>query len=176
MSTRVFNRIDPAITTPQPLIDQRVPAYDFDVIDGITYQIDLTKPSRYDQRGKVIHEESHRIIGLSRNGQPISDDAEFLVATSNYRADGGGSFPGLNGSKTVMSAPDTIPDMLTQDFIRKREVAPHLRPIWTFVPLPANVRVTFELPTREAALVADDTHFQRDVDLPTGFTRYYVTF
>jgi 2',3'-cyclic-nucleotide 2'-phosphodiesterase/3'-nucleotidase len=176
MASRVFNRIDPAITTPQPLIDQRVPAYDFDVIDGITYQIDLTKPSRYDQRGKVIHEESHRIIGLSRNGQPISDDAEFLVATSNYRADGGGSFPGLNGSKTVMSAPDTIPDMLTQDFIRKREVALHLRPIWTFVPLPANVRVTFELPTREAALVADDTHFQRDVDLPTGFTRYYVTF
>jgi 2',3'-cyclic-nucleotide 2'-phosphodiesterase/3'-nucleotidase len=176
MSSRVFNRIDPALTSPQPLIDQRVPAYDFDVIDGISYQIDLTKPSRYDQRGKMVHEDAHRILGLSRNGQPIADDAEFLVATSNYRADGGGSFPGLNGSKTILSAPDTIQDMLAQDFIRKREVAPRPRPIWTFAPLPANVRVTFELPTREASLVAEDAHFQRDADLPSGFTRYYVTF
>jgi 2',3'-cyclic-nucleotide 2'-phosphodiesterase/3'-nucleotidase len=176
MSTRVFNRIDPAITTPQPLVDQRVPAYDFDVIDGISYQIDLTKPCRYDNRGKVTHEESHRILNLSRNGQQIADDAEFLVATSNYRADGGGSFPGLNGSKTVMSAPDTIQEMMAQDFSRKREVAPRPRPIWSFAPLPANVRVTFELPTREAALVADDPHFQREADLPSGFSRYYVTF
>ena len=176
MASRVFNRIDPAITTPQPLIDQRVPAYDFDVIDGITYQIDVTKPSRYDQRGRVVHEDAHRISGLSRNGQPIADDAEFLVATSNYRADGGGSFPGLNGSKTIMSAPDTIQEMLTQDFIRKHDVAPRPRPVWTFAPLPANVRVTFELPTREAALVADDARFQRDADLPTGFTRYFVSF
>jgi len=66
--------------------------------------------------------------------------------------------------------------MMAQDFSRKREITPRPRPIWSFVPLPANVRVSFELPTREAALVADDPHFQRDADLPSGFTRYFVTF
>jgi len=39
-------------TQPQPLIDQRVPSYNFDVIDGITMASILANPARYDQKGK----------------------------------------------------------------------------------------------------------------------------
>ena len=41
------------ISTEQALINPAFPAFNFDVIDGVTYQIDVTQPSRYDEDGKV---------------------------------------------------------------------------------------------------------------------------
>ena len=52
-SAGLFNRIDPAKTTEQELIDPAFPPFNFDIIDGVTYQIDVTQPSRYDEDGKV---------------------------------------------------------------------------------------------------------------------------
>ncbi|WP_238384063.1 bifunctional 2',3'-cyclic-nucleotide 2'-phosphodiesterase/3'-nucleotidase [Roseomonas vastitatis] len=53
-SAGLFNRIDLASGTDQPLIDPRFPSYNFDVIDGVTYRIDVTQPARYDNDGKVV--------------------------------------------------------------------------------------------------------------------------
>ncbi|MCA3235270.1 MAG: bifunctional metallophosphatase/5'-nucleotidase, partial [Cupriavidus sp.] len=36
------------------------------------------------------------------------------VATNNYRASGGGNFPGLDGTKTVYASPDANRDVLIQ--------------------------------------------------------------
>ncbi len=41
-SAGIFNRIDPAKTEEQPLINPGFPAFNFDVIDGVTYRIDVT--------------------------------------------------------------------------------------------------------------------------------------
>jgi len=43
---------------------------------------------------------------LSWRGQPVRADQEFIVATNNFRASGGGGFPGLDGSKTIFASPD----------------------------------------------------------------------
>ncbi|MGL4820802.1 MAG: bifunctional 2',3'-cyclic-nucleotide 2'-phosphodiesterase/3'-nucleotidase, partial [Bacilli bacterium] len=48
MSAGQFNTIDPTKTDVQPLINESFPSYNFDVIDGVTYQIDVTKPAKYD--------------------------------------------------------------------------------------------------------------------------------
>ena len=40
----------------QPLIDPAFPAYNFDVIDGVTYAIDVTQPAKYDVDGKLVNE------------------------------------------------------------------------------------------------------------------------
>jgi 2',3'-cyclic-nucleotide 2'-phosphodiesterase/3'-nucleotidase len=49
---------------------------------------------------------------LRWRGQPVSAEQEFLVATNNYRASGGGNFPGLDGSRTVIASPDNNRDVL----------------------------------------------------------------
>jgi 2',3'-cyclic-nucleotide 2'-phosphodiesterase/3'-nucleotidase len=49
-----FRRIDPAGPATQPLIDARFRTYNFDTIDGVSDQIDVTQPARSDPDGKLI--------------------------------------------------------------------------------------------------------------------------
>jgi len=100
-SAGAFNRIDPAKSEPQQLVNLKVPTYNFDVIQGgLTYQIDVTQPI------------GQRIGNLRYHDQPVVETQPFIVVTNNYRASGGGNFPGLDGSNIVVSAPDTNRDVL----------------------------------------------------------------
>ncbi|GAA5180289.1 bifunctional 2',3'-cyclic-nucleotide 2'-phosphodiesterase/3'-nucleotidase [Niveibacterium umoris] len=96
-----FNQIDPTKTTEQALISS-FPGYNFDMFTtpDITYEIDVTQPV------------GSRIKNLMYKGAAIVGTQEFIVATNNYRASGGGSFPGLDGSKTILAAPDANRDVL----------------------------------------------------------------
>ena len=96
-----FNRIDPAKRERQDLINTKVPTYNFDVLQGgLTYAIDITQAA------------GARIGDLRFRGKPVADDQPFIVVTNNYRASGGGGFPGLDGSNIVVSAPDSNRDVL----------------------------------------------------------------
>jgi len=98
-----FNQIDTHRTEPQELVNRRFPGYNFDVIQGgIRYVIDVTKP-----RGE-------RIVELTWQGKPVDPAAPFIMVTNNYRASGGGHFPGLDGSSVIVSAPDTNRDVLIE--------------------------------------------------------------
>lgn len=54
----------------------------FYVFDGLEYEIDTTTTPRYDISGNKIS-ESHRITSMTRNGVPISDTDQFVIATNN---------------------------------------------------------------------------------------------
>jgi 2',3'-cyclic-nucleotide 2'-phosphodiesterase/3'-nucleotidase len=60
----------------------------------------------------VTQPPGKRIVDLLLNGKPLAAGQEFLVATNNYRASGGGNFPGLDGGKTVLNSPDASRDVL----------------------------------------------------------------
>jgi 2',3'-cyclic-nucleotide 2'-phosphodiesterase/3'-nucleotidase len=96
-----FNRIDPTKAEPQELVNTRVPTYTFDVIQGgLTYLIEVTQSV------------GQRISGLRYHDLLVKDDQPFIVVTNNYRASGGGGFPGLDGANIVISAPDANRDVL----------------------------------------------------------------
>jgi len=96
-----FNRIDPNKAEAQDLLNSHVPTYLFDVLQGdLAYVIDVTRPL------------GERIVELRYRGQPVRPDQPFIVATNNYRASGGGNFPGLDGSNVVIPAPDLNRDVL----------------------------------------------------------------
>lgn len=100
-SAKRFNQINPSLTTPQALIST-FPGYNFDMFTSpeIRYEIDVTKPV------------GSRIQNLTYQGKAIDDSAEFIIATNNYRASGGGGFPGLDGSNIIYSSPDANRDVL----------------------------------------------------------------
>ena len=106
MSAGQFHQIDPKGAAQQPLVNDAFPSYNFDVIDGVTYEIDVTQPPRYAVNGQLANAQAQRIRNLSYAGKPIDPQQRFLVVTNNYRAYGGGNFPGVNATKVVLDAPD----------------------------------------------------------------------
>ena len=142
-SVSLFLRIDPNSRDPQPLLDGAFAAYNFDVIDGVSYAVDVTQPARYDTDGALVHPESHRIRDLTFNGAPIDPKQEFLVVTNSYRAGGGGNFPGCDGTSVVFEAPDANRDVLVRYIVETGHVEPKSDGNWRFQPWPANTIVTF---------------------------------
>jgi 2',3'-cyclic-nucleotide 2'-phosphodiesterase / 3'-nucleotidase len=142
-SAGIFRRLDPASDIEQELIDPVFASYNFDVIDGITYAIDVTQPSRYDGEGKLVAPEGRRIVDIRFNGKPIGDQQIFIVATNNYRAGGGGAFPGCDSSNVVLEAPDANRDVLLRYILETRHVEPQADGNWRFRPWPASVVATF---------------------------------
>ncbi len=113
----MFNQIDTTSSEPQELISTSFPTYNFDVIDGVKYQIDVTQPARYAEGCVLDNSNAQRIVNLTFNDEPVAEDMQFLVATNNYRAGGGGSFPGTGSEHVVIEAPDANRDVLA-NYIR----------------------------------------------------------
>jgi 2',3'-cyclic-nucleotide 2'-phosphodiesterase/3'-nucleotidase len=174
MSAGQFNQIDPNSSEEQPLINPDFPTYNYDVIDGVTYQIDVTKPARYNKAGEVINADSHRIVNLSFDGKPVSADQQFVVATNNYRASGGGHFPGLDGSTIIVEAPDENRTVLANYILTEKELDPKADGNWTFAPIGDASKVTFVTsPKASAAANAPDniSFIGEDQD---GFAKYVL--
>ncbi len=156
MSSGVFNQIDPDNRDAQELINRGFSSYNFDVIDGVTYRIDVTQAPRYDDDGNLINADSHRIVDLSYNAKPIDSEQTFVVVTNNYRAGGGGGFPGLDGSNIIIEAPDTNRSALADYIFEEGTIDPSADMNWSFAPIAADVNVTFTSSANaERALPAD---------------------
>ena len=157
-SAGMFKQIDPTSDKPQSLIDwEGFRTYNFDVIDGVNYEYDLTKPARYDGECKLINPDSHRVVNLTYQGKPVDPKAEFLIATNNYRAYGN-KFPGTGDKHIVYASPDESRQILA-DYIKatsekEGSVNPNADKNWRFVPITGNDKldVRFETsPTEQAA-------------------------
>src|SRR5690606_35030706 len=70
MSAGMFNQIEPG-AKDAPLLNTAFPSYNYDIIDGVTYQIDLSQPTRFDKDGQLVNADAHRIVDLQFEGKPI---------------------------------------------------------------------------------------------------------
>jgi len=138
-----FNQIDPKKTEEQALINEEFRTYNFDIIDGVTYEVDVTEPSKYDPNGKLVNEKANRIKNLQFNGKPVKKDDKFIVVTNNYRAGGGGNFPGLDGSNIIIDSPDENRQVVIDYILANKEINPSADNNWTIAPVKGNVNVTF---------------------------------
>ena len=168
-----FKQIDPASTDPQELIDTSFPTYNFDVIDGVNYEIDVSQPSRYDAAGKLVNADAHRIKNLMFDGKPIDPEAKFVVATNNYRASGGGSFPGLDGSNIVLQAPDETRQAIIKYFQEQQTVNPVADSNWKLTALPGVKLLYATGPDAEKFVPANA---KLDKTREDGFAEYVIEF
>ncbi|WP_085246720.1 bifunctional 2',3'-cyclic-nucleotide 2'-phosphodiesterase/3'-nucleotidase [Gilliamella mensalis] len=107
-SAGMYNQIDTNSSQPQYLINwDKFRTYNFDTIDGVNYQIDVTKPPRYDANCQLINPTSERISNLTFQQESIDFNEEFLIATNNYRAYSG-IFPGTGEKNIKFNSPDDL--------------------------------------------------------------------
>jgi 2',3'-cyclic-nucleotide 2'-phosphodiesterase/3'-nucleotidase len=139
-----FNQIDPAKTTDQALVSS-FPGYNFDMFTSpdIRYEIDVTQPV------------GSRIKNLAYKGVAMDPAAYFIVATNNYRASGGGNFPGLDGTKTIYASPDANRDVLI-NYIKTAKALTRVKNAsdrsWSFTRVSTAGRVTFKSAPNKLAL------------------------
>jgi 2',3'-cyclic-nucleotide 2'-phosphodiesterase / 3'-nucleotidase len=153
-SASIFRRIAPDSRDEQPLLGPAFACYNFDVIDGVGYCIDLAEPARYDDAGSLVAPQAHRIRGLTFEGAAIDPKQTFLVVTNNYRASGGGGFPGCDGTKVVIEAPDVTRDIVMRYIANAGALAPKSDGNWHFAPWPSSVVATYLAPAAAARLAS----------------------
>ncbi|MDQ2822523.1 MAG: bifunctional 2',3'-cyclic-nucleotide 2'-phosphodiesterase/3'-nucleotidase [Pseudomonadota bacterium] len=169
-SGKRFNTIDPTLTTAQELINPGHPSFNFDTVTtkDFSYRIDVTKPV------------GQRIVAMTWRGQAVDPAQSFIVATNNYRASGGGNFPGLDGSKTVFAAPDNNRDVLI-DYVRTTKTltraANGMARSWQFAPVKTAGPVVFHSAPGKLALAREagiDNVSEVQADDGKGFAVYAV--
>ncbi|QWW19889.1 5'-nucleotidase C-terminal domain-containing protein [Schaalia sp. 19OD2882] len=65
------------------------PDYNYDVLTGVTYTIDVSRPA------------GQRILNLAWQGKPLASDQKFVLAINNYRQAGGGGYPHVTTAPVV---------------------------------------------------------------------------
>ncbi|MER5211520.1 5'-nucleotidase C-terminal domain-containing protein [Streptomyces sp. NPDC002838] len=92
VQTPVGAEVDPAKLTNA----NGTPDYNYDVVSGLTYEIDIAKAA------------GSRVTNVRFEGAPLADDAKFVFAVNNYRANGGGNFPHVAAAQLLWSNSDEI--------------------------------------------------------------------
>ena len=124
------------------LLDKAFPSFNFDTIDGLTWQVDLSRPARYDSHGGLVDKAARRIVDLRHQGKPVLSKDRFIVATNSYRTSGQG-YAGASNARVILSRPDLNRDIL-RHYITAHDPLPLPDPPnWCFVPMPGT-SVTFD--------------------------------
>ncbi|MEN9539073.1 MAG: hypothetical protein RLZZ126_1308 [Pseudomonadota bacterium] len=155
MSAGQFNQIKPGAeggAPEQAIVNTAFPSFNFDTIDGVQYELDLTQPAKYAVNGSLAQPtaspQPNRVKNLRFDGRPIDPQARFVVATNNYRAYGGGNFPDLKADKVILDAPDENRQALIEylqmsdALAPNKQVNPQADGNWRILPVPG-VKMTF---------------------------------
>jgi len=153
-----FNQIDPHSSKPQSLINwDTFRTYNFDVIDGVNYQVDVTQPARYDGECQSLNPQAERIKKLTFNGKPIDPNATFLVATNNYRAYGG-KFAGTGDSHIAFASPDenraVLAAWISAESARTKAIHPAADNNWRLAPIHSDTALDIRFETSPSAKAA----------------------
>jgi 2',3'-cyclic-nucleotide 2'-phosphodiesterase / 3'-nucleotidase len=114
----------------ETLLNQHVIGYNFDMAEGVEYEIDLKQP------------EGQRIKNLRWHGQPLADDQPLRIALNNHRAGGGSGFSMFLGAKLLWESHEDIRDMMVRYYSEKGVLPARADNNWHVEP--ASARETLE--------------------------------
>ena len=122
-SARFFKDFVPG-RTPAELVDERIPDYNFDVAEGVTYDLDISRP------------QGQRIVNLRFHGQPVTPAQRFRLATNNYRVNGGGGYVMYRGATEVYRSSQEIREMIIEWVERHHQIPSEPTNNWRIVTSP----------------------------------------
>lgn len=154
MSAGQFNTIDPMSKEPQQLVNPNYRTYNFDVIDGVTYEFDVTQPNKYDREGKTVNPDASRVRNLKYQGKEVAADQEFIVVTNNYRANG--KFPGVRDASLNQLLGLENRQAIINYILEEKNINPSADGNWRFTDSIKGVDVHFLTADKAKDLVGKD--------------------
>jgi 2',3'-cyclic-nucleotide 2'-phosphodiesterase (5'-nucleotidase family) len=108
--------------------DPQIPGYNFDIVSGVDYTIDVSKPI------------GSRVTRLDYKGAAVRDTDTFTMALNNYRQTGGGGYAMLSGAPVVYDKQQEIRQLLIDEVKRRGVIrqADYFKPNWMLVRGDAN--------------------------------------
>ncbi|HYM79798.1 MAG TPA: 5'-nucleotidase C-terminal domain-containing protein [Candidatus Limnocylindria bacterium] len=132
----------------RPLVDSGRYGFNFDAAQGVSYEIDLTRPP------------GDRIINLHRGGQPLDPERTLKVAVSSYRMNGGGGFEAIRRAPRTWRSTEQVRDLLVAHVRRRGRLEPSTDHNWTLLPdyVAARERPLIDLLVRQGVAPKEEVH------------------
>ena len=109
-SAKYFRPYEPG-KSARDLVDEKIPSYNFDIAEGVTYELNISKPF------------GQRIENLQFHGKPLLPDQKLRLATNNYRVNGGGGYTMYKGAPVVYRSSQEIREMII-DWVERHKTIP----------------------------------------------------
>jgi 2',3'-cyclic-nucleotide 2'-phosphodiesterase (5'-nucleotidase family) len=111
-SSRYYKSVDTTTSPATLVIDRTIPGFNYDIVAGADYTIDLTRPN------------GSRVTSLSVKGRLVADTDSFTLALNNYRQSGGGGYVMLRGAPVVYDRQQDLRQLLIDEVTRQRVLRP----------------------------------------------------
>ncbi|MEO8560905.1 MAG: 5'-nucleotidase C-terminal domain-containing protein [bacterium] len=99
-------------TDGRATVDPTVPGYDFDIVSGVDYTLDVSRPV------------GERVTRLEHGGRPVAPTDSFTLALTNYRQTGGGGYSMLADAPVVFDKQQDIRQLIFDEMKRAGTLKP----------------------------------------------------
>jgi 2',3'-cyclic-nucleotide 2'-phosphodiesterase / 3'-nucleotidase / 5'-nucleotidase len=150
----------------RPLIEPGVPGYQFDAAEGVTYDIDLTRPV------------GDRVANLSLGGAPLAPERHLRVAVNSYRMNGGGGFVEIQRAPRLPCEPRLVRDVLVSHIRKARTLDGAFTENWSLLPdyAPVPERPFIDLMVRQGVItLAEAMRFNPSDPARRGDLAYWLS-
>ncbi len=106
----------------RPLVNRQVVGFNYDMAEGVEYEIDLTHP------------EGDRIRNLRWQGKPLAPEQKLRIAINNYRAAGSAGYAMFQGAELLWHSQEEIRDMMVRYYIENKTLPIRASGNWKIVP------------------------------------------
>jgi 2',3'-cyclic-nucleotide 2'-phosphodiesterase / 3'-nucleotidase len=93
------------------LVDEKIPGYNFDIAEGVTYDLDISRPL------------GRRIENLRLRGQPVSPTQKLRLVTNNYRINGGGGYAMYKNAPVLYRSSEEVRELII-DWVERHKTVP----------------------------------------------------
>ncbi|HXY40722.1 MAG TPA: bifunctional UDP-sugar hydrolase/5'-nucleotidase [Vicinamibacteria bacterium] len=121
-AARFFRSCQEPSCASGPLLDRAIFGYNFDMAEGVDYDIDLTRPV------------GQRIVDLTFRGAPLRDEQPLRIAINNYRAAGSNGYSMFRDARIVWRSGRDIRDLMVEYFTRTKRLPARADGNWSLLP------------------------------------------
>jgi 2',3'-cyclic-nucleotide 2'-phosphodiesterase / 3'-nucleotidase len=107
---------------PSELVDEKIPAFNFDIAEGVTYDLDITRPA------------GDRIQNLRFKGKPVLPTQKLKLVTNNYRVNGGGGYTMYRDAPVLYKSSAEIRELIIDWVERNKTIPPAPTNNWRLLP------------------------------------------